>query len=182
MCAAEEHAVTCCAIRNATTAIGIIASETCRTLGSNFGIENLIELAFDLREYDPSETITAGPLSVSFREVPHYTQTFAMETTCGSGSRITYGADCRPNEALVDFATDTDLLIAEATLPRPERTGIRGHLTPAEAGEHAAAASARRLLVTHISDELSAEWALAEAQGKFEGEVEVAYEGMSIDV
>ena len=53
------------------------------------------------------------------------------------GGRITYGADCRPDEELVEFARDTDLLIVEATLPRPERTGVRGHLTPEEAGEHA---------------------------------------------
>jgi len=153
-----------------------------RTLGSTFGMENLIETAFNLTEYDPFESITTGPISISFREVPHYTQTFAMEATVPGGARITYGADCRPNEALVDFAANTDLLIAEATLPRPERTGIRGHLTPSEAGEHAAAAHAKQLLVTHISDELSAEWALAEAESKFEGPIEVAFEGMQIEV
>ena len=39
------------------------------------------------------------------------------------GKRATFGADCRPNVELVEFARDTDLLIIEATLPRPERTG-----------------------------------------------------------
>jgi len=156
--------------------------ENFRTLGSTFGMPKLIEDAFHLQEYDPAETIKVGPISISFREVPHYTQTFAIEATCPSGSRITYGADCRPNEALVEFAADTDLLIAEATLPRPERTGIRGHLTPAEAGEHAQAAGAQRLLVTHISDELDPGWALGEAGGKFDGPVEIAFEGLEIDV
>ncbi|MGK2955327.1 MAG: MBL fold metallo-hydrolase [Solirubrobacterales bacterium] len=153
-----------------------------RTLGSTFGMENLIEDAFDLREYDPADTIKVGPLSLSFREVPHFTQTFAIEITEASGARITYGADCRPNEALVEFAADTDLLITEATLPRPERTGVRGHLTPAEAGEHAAAANAKRLLMTHISDELDPDWALAEAGGKYDGPVEIAVEGAMIEV
>ena len=36
---------------------------------------------------------------------------------------------------IVKFAKDTDLLILEATLPRPERDGIRGHLTAGEAGD-----------------------------------------------
>ena len=152
------------------------------TICEAFGMPSLIDDAFDIREYDPAETIEAGPLKVSFREVPHYTQTFAIEIAGGSGGRITYGADCRPNEALVDFASGTDLLIAEATLPRPERTGIRGHLTPAEAGEHASAAGAQRLLVTHISDELDPNWALTEAAGKFDGPVEIAFEGMQIDI
>ena len=39
-----------------------------------------------------------------------------------------------PNDELVEFADGCDLLLIEATLPRPERTGIRGHLTPMEAG------------------------------------------------
>lgn len=153
-----------------------------RTICTAFGMASLIDDAFDVREYDPAETIEVGPLGVSFREVPHYTQTFAIEVTGSAGGRITYGADCRPNEALVEFATDTDLLIAEATLPRPERTGIRGHLTPAEAGEHASAAGAHRLLVTHISDELDPNWALTEATGKFDGPVEIAFEGMQIEI
>ena len=70
--------------------------------------------------------------------MPHFTETFAIDiASMNGGGRITYGADCSPNEQLVEFARDTDLLIVEATLPRPERTGIRGHLTPAEAAEHA---------------------------------------------
>ena len=77
----------------------------------------------------------------------------------GGGGRFIFGADCRPCDELVEAARDTDLLFVEATLPRPERTGIRGHLTPAEAGEHARRAGAKRVVLTHISDELDAEWA-----------------------
>ena len=62
------------------------------------------------------------------------------------------------------FAAGTDLLLIEATLPRPERDGERGHLTPAEAGEHGARAGAKRLVLTHFSDELDVEWARAEAR------------------
>src|SRR5918998_1198396 len=50
------------------------------------------------------------------------------------------------NEDLIRFAEDTDLLLLEATLPRPERSGMRGHITPAEAGEHAREARAKRLI------------------------------------
>jgi ribonuclease BN (tRNA processing enzyme) len=54
---------------------------------------------------------------------------------------------------------------------------MRGHLTPREAGEHGKAAGARRLVITHISDELDALWAKSEAQDAFGGPVEVAREG-----
>jgi ribonuclease BN (tRNA processing enzyme) len=143
---------------------------------------SLIEDAFDFREYDPAETIAVGDLHFSFAAVPHYIETWAIEATGLGDGRITYGADCRPNGELIEFARDTDVLIAEATLPRPERDGDRGHMTPREAGEHAAAANATRLVLTHISDELDPVWAVSEAEQVFGGPTEVAFEGMEIDL
>ena len=90
---------------------------------------------------------------------------------------MTYGADCSPNEALVEFAQRSDLLIVEATLPRPERTGVRGHLTPAEAAEHALRANVKHVLLTHVSDELDELWVRKCACRVFSGPVSVAREG-----
>jgi ribonuclease BN (tRNA processing enzyme) len=73
-------------------------------------------------------------------------------------------------------------MLVEATLPRPERTGVRGHLTSGEAGEQARAAGAERLLLVHISDELDAEWAREQAAKAFGGPVYVAREGDVYDV
>jgi ribonuclease BN (tRNA processing enzyme) len=115
--------------------------------------------------------------------VPHFTETFAVNlTSAEGGGRITFGADCRPGEEIVEAARDTDLLIIEATLPRPERTGVRGHLTPAEAGEHAKRAGAKRVVLTHISDELDADWAREEGSRAFGAPVEVAAEGAAYEV
>ena len=75
------------------------------------------------------------------------------------GGRFVYGADSGPNEQVVRFADGADLLMIEATLPRPERAGPRGHLTPGEAGAHGQRARVRRLVLTHISDELDELWA-----------------------
>jgi ribonuclease BN (tRNA processing enzyme) len=148
-----------------------------RVVGA-WGNDDLIENAFHLREYDPRDTIEVGPLRLRFCAVPHFVPTYAIEVTSGEGpGRFTYGADCSPTDALVDFARDTDLLVVEATLPRPERTGIRGHLTPGEAGEHGRAAGARRLVLTHVSDELGERWAREEAERTFGATVEVAREG-----
>ena len=73
-------------------------------------------------------------------------------------------------------------MLVEATLPRPERTGVRGHLTPEEAGEHAKRAGAKRVVITHISDELGDDWAREEAERGFGGPVEVAREGATYDI
>jgi ribonuclease BN (tRNA processing enzyme) len=153
------------------------ARETFRRVVGAWGNEDLIENAFDLHEYAVSEAIDVGPLSVRFHEVPHYVCTHAVEVTSPDGRRFTFGADSRPTHELVDFARGTDLLMVEATLPRPERNGVRGHLTPAEAGEHGREAGARRLVLTHISDELDPLWARHEAERAFGGPVEMAEEG-----
>ena len=135
-----------------------------------------VEAAFALREYAASDTIEIGPLRVCFCVVPHYLPTHAVEVA-GPTGRMTFGADHAPSDGLVAFAAGTDLLLLEATLPRPERSGARGHLTPAEAGEHAAGARAGRLVLTHISDELDQGWARDQAAHAFAGPVEVAAEG-----
>ena len=159
------------------------ARDTFRRVVGAWGNDDLIENAFDLREYDPASELEIGPVRVRFRPVPHFTETFAMliSSTNGSG-RIVYGADSSPTDALAELARGADLILVEATLPRPERTGVRGHLTPGEAGEHARAAGAKRLVLVHISDELDADWARREAEQSFGGRVEVAMEGASYEV
>jgi ribonuclease BN (tRNA processing enzyme) len=159
------------------------AREVFRRVVGAWGPEGLIEDAFQLLEYDPSAEVQLGSISVRFHEVPHFMETFAMciQSQNGAG-RLVYGADCSPTDELTEFAQDCDLLIMEATLPRPERTGQRGHLTPREAGEHGRAAGAKQLLLTHISDELDAEWARREAAEAFGGPVEVAREGAVYEV
>ena len=157
--------------------------DTFRRVVGAWGNDDLIENAFDLREYDQSSELEIGPVRVRFQPVPHFTETFAMllSSTNGSG-RIVYGADSRPTDALTEMASGADLILVEATLPRPERTGVRGHLTPGEAGELARAGGAKRLVLVHISDELDADWARREAEDTFGGPVEVATEGASYEV
>jgi len=154
------------------------AMETFRRVVGAWGNEDLIENAFAIEEYGADDRPTVGPLQFSFRAVPHFLETFAIRVESSpDGGALAFGADSRPTVDLVELAHDADLLLIEATLPRPERTGERGHLTPREAGEHGRAAAARRLVLTHISDELDALWARSEAADAFGGPVELAREG-----
>jgi ribonuclease BN (tRNA processing enzyme) len=159
------------------------ARDTFRRLAGTWGPEELIENAFDLREYEERDELEIGSLRVRFQGVPHFVDTYAMRlSTTNGGGKLVYGADCSPTEELTRFAMNSDLMLMEATLPRPERTGKRGHLTPREAGEHGRAAGAARLVLTHISDELDSEWARTEAAEAFEGPVDVAREGAVYEV
>jgi ribonuclease BN (tRNA processing enzyme) len=159
------------------------AEKTFRRVVGSWGDEKLIEDAFAIEEYEPDSTVEVGSIALRFHEVPHFTEAFAIDVSSSNGSgRFTFGADCSPTDALVELARETDLLLIEATLPRPERTGKRGHLTPAEAGEHARRAGAHRVVLTHISDELDADWARDEASRTFGAPVEVAREGAIYEV
>jgi len=143
-----------------------------------------VENAFALREYDPAEALAIGSLRLRFAAVPHFLPTQAVEIASEvTGRRVTFSADSAPSDVLCEFARGTDLLLIEATLPRPEREGPRGHLTPAEAGEHGRRAGAERIVLTHVSDELDADWVLAEAVEAFGSDaVVIATDGAVFDL
>jgi ribonuclease BN (tRNA processing enzyme) len=157
------------------------ARETFRRVTGAWDAPELIEQSFELHEYDAAGELSLDPLRVRFHEVPHFIRTHAVQVREGERS-FTYGADCRPNEAIVAFARDTDLLMLEATLEQSDEGGSRGHLTPAEAGEHARRAGARRLVLTHVSADHDAAWLRAQAEGAFGAPVELADEGAVYDV
>ncbi len=138
---------------------------------------NHVDDAFDLREYDPQETLTIGPLSVRFRPVPHFVPAQAVDLTDGD-RRMTFSSDCGPNADLCDFARDTDLLLIEASLTEEDAAqgGERGHLTPREAGEHGRRAGARRVVLTHVTDEVDADAVLEQAATAYGAPVEMAAE------
>jgi ribonuclease BN (tRNA processing enzyme) len=153
------------------------AGETLERLTGSWGSEGLVADAFAIEEYGADSVVSVDALEARFRRVPHHVTSHAVNLTSPNGGRLTYSSDCRPSEELVEAARDTDLLLVEATVPEPEPDGARGHLTPAEAGEHARRAGARRVVLTHISDELDTEWAVEQASEAFGGPVEIARQG-----
>ncbi|HVP01235.1 MAG TPA: MBL fold metallo-hydrolase [Solirubrobacteraceae bacterium] len=158
-------------------------TEAMRTLSGLWGGSQLVERAFACEEYEPDDIVEVGALRLRFGAVPHWVPTCAIEVTpVGGGRRFVYGADSAPNEEIIAFGAGADLLMLEATLPRPERDGIRGHLTAEEAGAHGRAAAPARLVVTHISDELDPDLALARASAAFGRPAELACEDAEYDI
>jgi ribonuclease BN (tRNA processing enzyme) len=152
--------------------------DTLRRIVGSWGNEDLVEKAFAIEEYTETDSPEVGSLRFQFQAVPHFQETYAIAVTSSkNGGRLVFGADSRPTETLVQFARGADLLLIEATLPRPERTGERGHLTPEEAGQHGREAGVKRVVLTHISDELDSLWAEKCAKSAFDGPVNVAREG-----
>jgi ribonuclease BN (tRNA processing enzyme) len=158
------------------------ATETFRKVAGAWGNEQLIEQAFELEEYAVDSVVAVGPLHFSFALMPHFIDSHAVSVTAPGSGRLAFSADTRPADELVDFARDADLFLVEATLPRPERSGERGHLTAEEAGEHGRSAAVGRIVLTHISDELDQDAAAERAAAAFGGPVEVAREGAVYEI
>jgi ribonuclease BN (tRNA processing enzyme) len=153
------------------------AVETFRRVVGSWGNDDLIESAFRIEEYASGDLVEIGDIRFGFHPVPHFVETFAVRISSDGTGDLVYSADTRPGDEIVEASRDADLLIIEGTLPRPERTGIRGHLTPEEAGMHAREARVKRVVITHISDELGDDWAREQAEKGFGRPVEIAREG-----
>ena len=65
-----------------------------------------------------------------FQPVPHFIPANAVEFA-GDGARLTFSADCGPNDELCAFAAGTDLLLIEATLPVARRAATSRPSRPA---------------------------------------------------
>jgi ribonuclease Z len=99
------------------------------------------------------------------------------------GRKIVITGDTRPCEATIAAAWDADLLVHEATFANEEgeRAVETGHSTAAEAASVAKAASARRLLLTHISARYSRETELLEAEARSVfANTQIARDGMEV--
>lgn len=112
-------------------------------------------------------------------EVPHLPPTHAVRVDAG-GSSLVYGADCAPNDALVDLAAGADVLICECTFGAdPVPPGLP-HLDATAAGRMAARAGVGRLMLTHCQPGHDRDAALDAAAAAFGGAVEWARPGAAV--
>lgn len=103
--------------------------------------------------YDPSAVLSLGPLTVTFAPTRHYVPCWAMRFVDAAGRVVVFGADGGPSAAVAELARGADLLVLESTFARrSDHPDDPGHMAPDEAGRLAAAAGARRLLLTHMFD------------------------------
>lgn len=112
------------------------------------------------------------------------------EEVCGPpepGASLCYTGDTRPSTLVAEAARGVDLLLHDATYRQAE-AGIsqhHGHSTAAQAGEIAARAGARSLVLTHFSRRYAPEEIAQfaeEATARFSGEITLASDGAAYDV
>lgn len=122
----------------------------------------------------PDGAYEIGPFTVRVVRVAHPVPAYAIRVE-QDGSSVVYSGDTGPVAALTELARDADLFLCEAAFDDDEGEHPPGiHLTGRQAGEHAAAAGARRLVVTHVPPWGDPLRAVNAAKAVFDGPVEAA--------
>ena len=94
--------------------------------------------------------------------------------------RIVYTGDTGLSEALAVWARGCDLLVCECSLP--SAMAIREHLTPEQCGELAAAASPKRLALTHLYPPVEQVDIRALVGAHYGGPVTIATDGSTFEI
>jgi ribonuclease BN (tRNA processing enzyme) len=117
------------------------------------------------------EETTVGPAHLRFFAANHPIETLAVRVEVGDVV-VAYSADTAPAPEVVDCARGADLFICDATWLERQRPLPEGvHMTGLQAGEAAAEAGAKRLLVSHILPSLDPVEVAAEASSAYGGEI-----------
>jgi ribonuclease BN (tRNA processing enzyme) len=137
------------------------------------------QLRFDVRELEPG-SFGIGPFLVTTDRMNHPVETFGFRVE-QAGRAFAYSADTGTSPALVELASQADVLLCEASFltgpnPMPDM-----HLTARQAAEHAARAGAGRLALTHLVPWNDQQRTLAEASASsFGGPISLAAPGQVI--
>jgi ribonuclease BN (tRNA processing enzyme) len=122
-----------------------------------------------------------GPFQVTTARMSHPVETYGFRIEHG-GRVLAYSADTGPCQALVELARDADLLLCEATFLEEPDLPPNLHLTGRQAGQHAARAGARHLVLTHISPGTDKQRSFAEAEAVFSDRISLAATGQEFDL
>ena len=139
------------------------------------GLLNFIE--FDNKRPDKRQF---EDFSVKTAPVAHNEESIAYRITSADGHSAVYTGDTDYCETIIDLAKDTDLLICECALP--DRFRVKGHLTPSLAGDLAAKANARKLVLTHFYPQCDKEDITAECRQTYTGPIVLAEDLMQLEV
>jgi ribonuclease BN (tRNA processing enzyme) len=150
----------------------VLALDHPRTLAGSYVLHELVM----------GGTLDIGPFRAQTRLLPHWLPNAGIRLAAG-GRVLAYTGDTGPAAEVVELARDADLLLAEAThvdaVPEPSRQ----YLTSApQAGQQAAVAGARHLLLTHLWPGTDPAVSRAAAADQYDGPLGVATAGLVLDL
>lgn len=120
-----------------------------------------------------------GDLRIQARAVEHGVPAFGLTARFGD-RRLAYTGDSGPCENLVTLAKGARVLVAEVGTDVIEIPSV--HLSPEDAGTTAAHAGVGRLVLTHLAPGLGEDEAIERAGSTYNGPIEVAKPGLSLQI
>jgi ribonuclease BN (tRNA processing enzyme) len=135
---------------------------------------------FDFRTVKPG-TFDIGPFTVHTERVCHPVEAYAIRIE-HDGRSLTYSGDTGVCPALEELAQETDLFLCEAAFTYGKESIPDLHLNGREAGEAAARARARHLVLTHIPPWTDPEINLTDARAVYTGPVDLAAAGATYEI
>jgi ribonuclease BN (tRNA processing enzyme) len=139
------------------------------------GLVNIVELKTDKKDGKKFQNFTIATVPVT-----HTPQSLCLKIEDNSGKTIVYSGDTGYDEAIVELAQGTDLLILESSFPDGQE--IPGHLTPSQAGDLAKRSGAKKLLLTHFYPEAFTSDIESQCRKTYKGELVLAADFMSLPV
>ncbi len=137
-----------------------------------------LPFALELRELT-AETIDCDSWRLTARSVPHTDVSLAYRIDAAAGS-IVYSGDTDYSEDLIELACGADLFILECAFPEGQK--VKGHLTPSLAGDMAARAGVKMLLMTHFYPACRGNDLMSPCQKQFPGKIILAEDLMRLRV
>ena len=136
----------------------------------------------EIIEFDDknADKITFEDFSVHTAPVQHNEESIAFRVISTDGFSAVYTGDTDYSETIIDLAKNADLLICECALP--DKLKVKGHLTPSLAGDLAAKADVRKLVLTHFYPECDKEDIAAECRQTYSGPLVLAEDLMEIEI
>lgn len=100
--------------------------------------------------YDVENGTSVGPFDIQFLKTVHPVICYAMRIVeRATGQVLIYTGDTGYFAELVDFSKDTDILLADVYFFK-DKAKMPNHLSSVEAGEIAAQANVKKLILTHL--------------------------------
>jgi ribonuclease BN (tRNA processing enzyme) len=133
----------------------------------------------ELREFAPGAAFGTGPFAVRTWLLPHWEVNAGLRLHA-DGAVLAYTGDTGPSPDLPVLARDADLFVAEASYPeRVPGDSVRYLSSASQAGQTAAAAGARSLLLTHLMPGTDPGAAIVAASAGYGGDIAVAVPGLT---
>jgi len=142
---------------------------------------NVMAEAYDFTQIAHGDVMELGPFRVTAYEMTHIGVPSLGYRIEGDGKVLAYTGDTGPCDNAADLARDADLFLCEATYQNHSQLSFF-HLSALQAAEHAEAADAGRLVLTHITPDLDPGVSLEQAAEGFRGAIDVAVPDMVIEV